>query len=257
VRGVNLLIPHAFYYTIRGPRKHERPPQIGPHTPQWDADFKPFADACRRLCWVNTDSRPVCHTAILTHDDRCPSHAAAALLESRRDFNYLDPVTLLERARINGPVAGDAGSVTVGAMHYTLLIVDGDRPLRDDVRAALRPLLERGNVVRYAGAAIGDGIEALDRDKLIARIDAAGKTPVHVEGPGTSLRVRSLEKNGRLYTLVFNESGRAPATFTVRTDPEKQLFRVDPATGSLEEIQSPAASTLPPGVMGLFVSNRS
>ena len=31
VRGVDLLIPHAFYYSVRGPRVDERPPQP-PHT---------------------------------------------------------------------------------------------------------------------------------------------------------------------------------------------------------------------------------
>lgn len=30
VRGVNLFIPHAFYYSIRGKRKDERPPDVGP-----------------------------------------------------------------------------------------------------------------------------------------------------------------------------------------------------------------------------------
>src|SRR5690606_32679284 len=64
VRGVNLLIPHAFYYSIRGPRKDERPPQVGPHSPWWGR-FKPFADACRRLCWLNADSRHACDLAIL------------------------------------------------------------------------------------------------------------------------------------------------------------------------------------------------
>ncbi|MGN6727212.1 MAG: hypothetical protein ACTHLZ_14920, partial [Tepidisphaeraceae bacterium] len=52
VRGVNLLIPHAFYYSVRGPRIDERPPQIGPHTPQWDREFKAFADHCRRVSWL-------------------------------------------------------------------------------------------------------------------------------------------------------------------------------------------------------------
>ncbi|HSL86720.1 MAG TPA: hypothetical protein VK861_07275, partial [Bacteroidales bacterium] len=31
VRGHNLLIPHAFYYSIRGPRIDERPPDVGPN----------------------------------------------------------------------------------------------------------------------------------------------------------------------------------------------------------------------------------
>ena len=35
VRGANLLIPHAFYYSVRGPRRDERPPDVGPNSPWW------------------------------------------------------------------------------------------------------------------------------------------------------------------------------------------------------------------------------
>ncbi len=52
VRGQNLLIPHAYYYSIRGPRFDERPPDVGPNSLWWK-DYKPFADACRRLSWLN------------------------------------------------------------------------------------------------------------------------------------------------------------------------------------------------------------
>ena len=31
-RGVNLFIPHAFYYSIEGKRKEERPPDVGPNS---------------------------------------------------------------------------------------------------------------------------------------------------------------------------------------------------------------------------------
>ena len=29
LRGVNLFIPHAFYYSVTGERKEERPPDVG------------------------------------------------------------------------------------------------------------------------------------------------------------------------------------------------------------------------------------
>ena len=51
LRGVNLLIPHAFYYSLRGPRRAERPPDVGQHSPWWD-DYRRFAAYCRRLCWL-------------------------------------------------------------------------------------------------------------------------------------------------------------------------------------------------------------
>ncbi len=64
VRGCNLLIPHAFYYSVRGPRRYERPPDVGIHSPWWDERFTAFAQGSRRLCWLNTDSQQVCDVAI-------------------------------------------------------------------------------------------------------------------------------------------------------------------------------------------------
>ena len=75
VRGVNLLIPHAFYYSVRGPRVDERPPDVGPHSPWWD-QFRPFADYCRWLCWLNTDSRQICHVAFFVGSNHLPWQAA-------------------------------------------------------------------------------------------------------------------------------------------------------------------------------------
>ncbi len=59
VRGCNLLVPHAFFYSIRGPRIDERPPDVGPNSTWWP-QYKPFAQATSRLCWLNTDSTHVC-----------------------------------------------------------------------------------------------------------------------------------------------------------------------------------------------------
>src|SRR5690606_39934544 len=47
IRGVNWLFPHAFYYSVRGPRRDERPPDVGPHAAWWDR-YGEYADACRR-----------------------------------------------------------------------------------------------------------------------------------------------------------------------------------------------------------------
>ena len=45
VRGTNMLLPHAFYYSVRGCRRDEKPPDVGPHSAWWD-DYKSNADYC-------------------------------------------------------------------------------------------------------------------------------------------------------------------------------------------------------------------
>jgi hypothetical protein len=207
IRGVNLLIPHAFYYSIRGPRRDERPPQLGPHTPQWDdGTFKAFADSCRRLSWLNTDCRHICDVAILTHDDRCPWPAAKALLTHQRDFNYLDPTTLLERATV------DADGIRIGGMTYTVLVIDGEAPVTPALLDRLRPMIDSGAVVRYTAGACPDGLlVATSAGALAARAPAR----YVVEPAPEALRLRTIEKDGRTVLIAFNESGRSEIDVTL------------------------------------------
>jgi hypothetical protein len=86
IRGCNLLVPHAFYYSVRGPRIDERPPDVGPNSPWW-GQYKRFAAATDRLCWLNTDSRHVCELAILGLNDHLPWRSAKVCFQNQRDFN--------------------------------------------------------------------------------------------------------------------------------------------------------------------------
>ena len=97
VRGVNLLVPHAFYYSVRRPRGDERPPDVGPHSPWWDR-YREHADEVRRLCWLNTDAEHVCGLAVLAPSDRLPWRAAEVCYRNQRDFNYLSGRDLRDRA---------------------------------------------------------------------------------------------------------------------------------------------------------------
>jgi len=117
VRGVNLLYPHAFYYSIRGPRWDERPPDVGPHSPWWGR-YREYADVCRRLSWLNTDSQHVCELAILTPSSNLPWRAAKVCFQNQRDFNYLEERELLERSKIG------ADDIQIAGMTYRALIVE-------------------------------------------------------------------------------------------------------------------------------------
>ena len=117
VRGQNFLIPHAFYYSIRGPRFDERPPDVGPNASWWN-NYKPYADACRRLSWINTDSRQVCELAILGEATWLPDKAAKICFQGQRDFNYLEIRHLWEDAKV------DSKGVHIKGMNYSAVILD-------------------------------------------------------------------------------------------------------------------------------------
>ena len=88
VRGVNFFIPHAFYYSLRGPRKDERPPDVGPGNIWWK-HYKLFADYMRRVSYIMTDSKNCADIAVICESGQMPSDALAVLYENQIEFNYL------------------------------------------------------------------------------------------------------------------------------------------------------------------------
>jgi hypothetical protein len=186
VRGVNLLVPHAFYYSVRGPRVDERPPDVGPHSPWWDA-FGAFADYAARLCRMNTEGRHVCDLAVLGLADELPWRAARALFEAQIDFNYLEARHLWEDAEV------DAGGIRIAGMRYRALVLDGMEP-PPRAEAALAKLDHAGRLVRWSAG----GLPAVERlvtpDVRLA--------PAHAD-----VRFRHVLRDGTHYYLFFNEGG--------------------------------------------------
>jgi hypothetical protein len=188
VRGANLLFPHAFYYSVRGVRVDERPPDVGPHSPWWGR-YREYAQESRRLSWINTDARHLCHLAILGRADHLPWRAAKTCFCNQYDFNYIEERDILEKASI------DTEGLHLAGMTYTALILEHDP--RPEVMAALEPLALAGGVIRYQE-------EAPPEDLLKWLGEKAEKTLL-VTPESPALRVRHLEKGGLDYFLLFNE----------------------------------------------------
>lgn len=195
VRGVNLLFPHAFYYSLSGPRAFERPPDLGIGNTWWP-HYRLFADYTSRLCWLMTDSRQVCDVAVLSVHNHLPWRAAAWLFDNQVDFNYLEDWRLVEQARIAD------GRLLVGPMSYRLLIVDQDEPLPDAVAQRVKAFEAAGGMVRTCrSAATAELIAGLERD-------------VRLDPPSSDLRYAHVVKSGMQFYLFTNE-GEQPIARTV------------------------------------------
>jgi hypothetical protein len=221
VRGCNLLIPHAFYYSVRGPRIDERPPDVGPNSAWWE-DFGPYADACRRLCWLNTDAEHVCDLAILGRNDWLPWKSAAVCYRHQYDFNYLEARHLWEDAEI------DPEGIHLAGMTYRALIVEGAAP--PEAMPALEALESSGRLIRWSGdeAAL---IDALSR--LIA-------PTLRVEPAAPALRVRHMIKTGRGAYILFNEE---VADITIALPVGGEV--VEPVSGRAQQIAAGETLTIP------------
>ena len=212
VRGCNMLVPHAFYYSIRGPRIDERPPDVGPNSPWW-AQYKPFADACRRLCWLNTDSRHVCSLAILGLNDYLPWVSPYVCFQNQRDFNYLEARHLWEDARV------DTEGIHIAGMHYKALILEFDPPPK--ATKTIQILEKAGRIIRW---------NRKNRASMLGKIDDLIPVDVSVIPKMWDLRVRHVVKEGTHYYIVFNE-GQKDLAFKLRTLAEGRRFSINPETG--------------------------
>jgi len=189
VRGCNLLVPHAFFYSIRGPRIDERPPDVGPNNTWWP-QYQPFARATSRLCWLNTDGTHVCELAILGLNDYLPWRAAKVCFQHQRDFNYLEARHLWEDARV------DADGIHLAGMRYRVLILEEDPPQK--AQSAIDTLTKAGRIIRW-DQGIGDA-------EFVAQIDRLIPPDVRIAPAAPDLRVRHVRKSGVDYYLLFNES---------------------------------------------------
>ncbi|HRJ42640.1 MAG TPA: hypothetical protein PL105_12220 [Caldilineaceae bacterium] len=217
IRGANLLVPHAFYYSIRGIRRDERPPDVGPNSPWWDR-YPVYAARCARLSWLNTDSQHICHTAILGASDHLPWQAAKVLFQHQRDFNYLEERHLWEDAQV------DETGIRIAGMHYAALILD--QPPHPSAAPALALLEESGRLIRHA--------PDIPATQLVARLDPLVPPDVTVHPPAPGLRVRHIHKDGMDVRMLFNERSEPLAT-NIHLAGAGALLRVDPATGERVE----------------------
>ncbi len=88
VRGVNLFIPHAFYYSLEGQRSAERPPDVGPGSIWWP-HYRRFAGYMARLSCLMTEGTYHAKIALLCRNRELHAEEAAPLFQQQKSFMYL------------------------------------------------------------------------------------------------------------------------------------------------------------------------
>ncbi|MBE6658724.1 MAG: hypothetical protein E7604_09795 [Ruminococcaceae bacterium] len=88
VRGVNLFIPHAFYYSVAGKRKDERPPDVGPNNIWWPY-YSRIADYMKRISYIMTDSQNEARVCVMCKNRDMRIERVKQLYQNQVEFNYL------------------------------------------------------------------------------------------------------------------------------------------------------------------------
>ncbi len=227
VRGHNFLMPHAFYYSVRGARLDERPPDVGPNASWWNS-YKPYADACRRLSWLNTDSRHVCELAILAEATYLSDKAAKVCYQNQRDFNYLEIRHLWEDAKV------DSKGIHIAGMHYKALIIDSLSHMPPEAKPLLQKLARNGRLIFWKDSQFSrlfmGSIIAETPEELMTTVNKLSDPDILLAPSSENIRVRHVIKENDHYYMLFNEEA---SETTIRfTFPIEGRFEwLDPQTG--------------------------
>ena len=208
VRGCNLIIPHAFFYSLRGARREERPPDVGMNSCFWN-EYGRISDYIKRCSAVNTDSVNVTDVAILCGADDLPWRAAKDLYEAQTEFNYLE-YELLKECRIGG------GRCHIAGNSYKVLITDGI--YSESSAAYLKAFVQGGGIL-------------LDYDgcpDFCGRVHQASDTVLHL-ARSRDLRITHVKKYGTDILFCTNE-GEKPVHTVIN---ERITAVLDAETGTV------------------------
>jgi hypothetical protein len=178
VRGNNLISPHAVFYSLRGRRAWESEPDVGLHNAFWPY-MATLANYVRRVCWALTDGEHVCQVAVLGDGHALPWQAARCLYQAQVDFLYLDDLAVSQAT-----VAG--GRLRVGAMRYSVVVVDGAPSLSPACCQRLDQFVAAGGWVLQTTAAASDVDPASATPPAATATAAKGAPPAPgvAVGPG-------------------------------------------------------------------------
>lgn len=224
VRGVNMFIPHAFFYSVRGKRKDERPPDAGPNNIWWE-HYRLFSDYIKRVSYIMTDSKNAACTAVLCRSGDMMCDEVRDFYEEQIEFNYL-PYSVLNKAEVKD------GRLCIAGYEYKYILgggIDGVKSIsgirdikeRDFDAGGSCPSLRVTHIIKNG------------RDMYFAVNEGTGKIDAEVSVPvkgnavlvdlwhGEFYGLPSYIKNGRTYThlciepygsalLMFDENEQYP-----------------------------------------------
>ena len=227
VRGVDMLIPHAFYYSLREARRNERPPDVGPNSPWWP-HYADYANYCRRLCWMLAEGHHICDVALLASSTHLPWRTAKVLFQAQRDFVYLDTDTLRTACRVT------TEGIHLHDHSYRVLLVEDSNFLDAAILETIGPLREAGRLL------CADELSPGEPAPFMERLEALCAPDVVLAPANSDLRYVHV-RHGTAHFYLFANEGREPirGRINVAAQGAKRAWW-DPRTLDVKPARAPA-----------------
>jgi hypothetical protein len=228
VRGVNLFIPHAFYYSLRGQRAGERPPDVGPAQTWW-SEYHDWARYMKRLSHLMTGCVTINPVAVLCTDDHLPWKIARILLENQLEFNYLEESYLSATACIQD------GRLVVGPYAYRSILVEDPALFSDSTRKKLAECRRAGlDIVFWPDQADDAGGSWLAN--LLSASPVSVRSRTDPDAPLDSLRITCQQRGDDRFVLMTNEGKRDLDFFMMVRFTQQKPVLWDPWAGSWSSV---------------------
>ncbi len=223
VRGVNLLVPHAFYYSVDGElRFGERPPDVGPNNIWWK-HYKYFSAYVKRMSYMMSDSYNVTDIAILCESDLLPFDAAAVLYKNQIEFNYLKESLLKDNYK-------GGGYVKIYNQKYSTLILEKASLINDTVIDFARC---GGKVIVYNPCGLKISDELISIESFDEILDNVSKDLI-ITPKNEKLRVSHIVKDNEHFYVMTNE-GEDEITGTLSVFADGDIKVLDAWDGTVSE----------------------
>ncbi|MCJ7840848.1 hypothetical protein MUB24_08010 [Lederbergia sp. NSJ-179] len=250
VRGVNLLCPHAFYYSIDGKRRsHERPPDVGPNNLWWPY-YKQFAQYMKRLSWLMTDSTNETTIAVLCEEDFLPWKIVKPLYENQIEFNYL------EESLFQSDCTVDGGVIRIANQKYEVVVIEDHRHFDSKIIPKLAKFVADGGkvIIWDEGDSPLPNLEATfitTAEEIVEAIPALNRNEFHLIPSDPSIRLSKVRKDQLIFYFIVNEGeDNYQGQFCLKEEGKVEIW--DPWNATIE-----GCSVYEDGMVSLILPRRS
>lgn len=203
VRGVNLISPHAFYYSIREERRDERPPDVGPNNIWW-SEYSQFSRYIKRMSWLMTDSVNTAEVAVLAQSAYLPWKIVKPLYERQIEFNYLEEELLLHASELVD------GTIRIANQCYKVILVEDGGRFEAGCVAVLEKFVQQGGIVIELS---GDGEcmanihqrRITEAEQSIELLTTELDNIIELKPTASNIRMSRITKEGTDFLVVVNE----------------------------------------------------
>jgi hypothetical protein len=237
VRGVNLLYPHAFFYSIDGPRRSgERPPDVGPNNIWWPY-YNQISDYIKRMSYLMTDSYNYAQVAVLCEANHLPWKMVKPLYENQIEFNYLENELLVsEDCKV------EENNFKIGNQTYKLLLIEDTDLIDENNSTKIQEISKMGGrIIVYNPDKRELGIKNVINMSAFNEIPEILKTVMNRDvitlTDAKDLRVSHINKNNYEFYIFINE-GENEIISPIRLKALGHIEKWNPWNGVIEDLGS-------------------